>query len=376
MSIQHKVLPVFLTTLCVSVTLWCKPVGPDLEVSPVQNARLQKVRGFGVLKPFIPKVPAGFPEYPADQASSLTEQGIELGRWLFYDPLLSIDNTISCASCHKPELSFADSVAFSDGVRGQKTLRNSMPLVNLAWDKKFFWDGRADLLEQAVLMPVTNGLEMDMPVEVLAPKLQRSPFYRSFFQLVYGSEKITPERIGTALAQFVRSLISRESAIDRIRTVQLGHAPASSLPATLRGFATLQMSADINAIQHACAACHETARFGANRFENIGLPADAQTEKPIRFKVPSLYNIAYTAPYMHDGSLASEKSVIDHYDTKIVMNGALAAELTAQGQPRRFRFSAGQRKTAMDFLRLFNDEAFIKNKLHYSPFQPDAVFHR
>jgi len=376
MKLLHRILPVSMTLLCASATLRCQPSGPELPVSDVQRLRLLKVQAMGSLKPFVPRVPPGFPQYPTDPVSGLTEQGIELGRWLFYDPLLSSDNTVSCASCHKPELSFSDSVPLSTGVRGQLTLRNTMPLINLAWDRKFFWDGRAHRLEDAVLMPVANRGEMDMPLEVLAPKLQRSAFYRSFFHLVFGSEKISNERIGLALAQFVRSLISRESPIDRVRTVQLGHADVSSLPSTLRALATQQMSADINTIQHACANCHESARFGENRFENVGLPTDAQQGNTIRFKVPSLYNIAYTAPYMHDGSLKTERAVVEHYDTGIVMNTALSAELTAQGKARRFRFTPGQRVTAMTFLALFNDETFIRNKLHYNPFQADALFDR
>lgn len=354
--------------------LFCREPQGEIAMDSVHAARWAKIAQQAENPPAIPAVPPGFPAYPTAEKYRLTKLGVELGRWLFYDTALSSDDKIACASCHQPQLSFSDNAALSVGVRGQKSERHSMPLVNLAWEQKFFWDGRANDLEAAVLMPVENAREMDMNREQMTVKLKKYDFYRKFFKRIYGTAEFESKHVANALAQFLRSLVSRRSGIDRIRSVQLGGTPLSDLPADLRGLATGKLSGEVNTIQHACAACHESARFGAARFENIGLKTTVGETQSKKFKVPSLYNISYTGPYMHDGSIKTLDEVLLHYDRGMVFNTALSPELVTNGTAKKFHFSAPQLAAARQFLLLFDDADFIKNKMHYNPREANAVF--
>ena len=241
------------------------------------------------------------------------------GRVLFYDKRLSADNSKSCASCHKQEHAFADNKALSDGVFGQKTLRNSMPLANLAFTSgkgKFFWDLRESTLRETVLKPIENSREMAMDLSILPEKLSREPYYATVFENAFGSSEITEERIAEGLAAFLNSMVSSEAKIDFATLTGFGHLTLLEL-----------MGRNLFMGKAGCAQCHSSPFFDASFPTNNGLDLDPKdlgvaTHTKLEadkghFKTPSLRNIELTAPYMHDGRFKTLKEVVNFYNNKI-----------------------------------------------------------
>jgi len=250
------------------------------------------------------------PPLPADQAQAR----IELGRRLFFDPMLSSDRSISCASCHKPEFAFADNVALSAGVDGRLGTRNTPTVMNTAARTSMFWDGRAETLEEQAIFPIENPLEMDLPIAQALERLNADPDYARAFQQAYGGPA-TARSLGRALAAYQKSLESARSPYDRYA---LGDDSAIS-EAAKRGRLLFIGKGK-------CADCHSGEDFTSDRFRNIGLYngttlADrgrgAVTGNPAddgQFKVPSLRNVAVTAPYMHNGMFATLREVLEYYN--------------------------------------------------------------
>lgn len=261
------------------------------------------------------------PVNPSD--NPLTEEGIALGRKLFFDPILSADNTQSCASCHNPRNAFTDSRAFSDGIDGVFGTRNSMPLYNMAWnyDGKFFWDGRAQGLEEQALEPVTNPIEMHNTWANAAASLEDHPEYPLLFEQAFGATTIDSTLVTKAISQFTRTLISGNSKFDRYL---LGEEELTA--SEQNGFNVF-----MDETKGDCFHCHGSDNnplWTDNVFHNNGLDEvitdrglGAITGDPREFglfKSPSLRNLAYTAPYMHDGRFATLEEVIDHYSEGLV----------------------------------------------------------
>lgn len=248
-------------------------------------------------------------EYPDDEAPSQRET--DLGKVLFFDNRLSIDRKRSCASCHNPDLGFGDGLALSADIQGKPLQRHTPHLYNLAWASTFFWDGRADSLEKQALMPIQSEDEMNLSIEDLVIRLNSVSAYREKFAAVYGNGAISEDMIARALAAFMRSLVSDNSAFDRFLR---GESNALG-PEAKRGLELFQGKAE-------CSKCHDGANFTDDSFHNIGLPgndlgrAEVVSDNSLRgaFKTPSLRNITLTAPYMHDGSFASLESVIVFYN--------------------------------------------------------------
>ena len=264
--------------------------------------------------PFVLNTPAGFPppEIPPDNA--LTHEGIELGRRLFTDPILSADSTVACATCHLPSQAFSDPRPFSRGVDGL-TGRNSMPIFNVLWRPALFWDGRAPSLEEQALAPVRDPVEMGENWPHIATKLQRHPDYPHLFARAFGpNQAIDSTLVVQAIAQFERSLISADSKYDRWLA-----GTADFTPEEERGFLLFHTE------QGDCFHCHGAPLFTDNQFHNNGLDLDPQdpglaalTQGRLdrgKFITPTLRNIEYTAPYMHDGRFPTLEEVIDHYDS-------------------------------------------------------------
>lgn len=238
----------------------------------------------------------------------------ELGEILFFDPILSRDSSISCASCHKPEFSFADNVALSPGVDGRLGNRNTPSAMNMANRNFFFLDGRAKTLEEQALGPIANPVEMDLPIDKAIERLQANTFYKKAFKKFY-KEGITPQTLGKAIAAFEKTLEGGATPFDRWAK---GEKDAISESAK-RGHKIFIEKAK-------CFDCHFGPDFTNDEFRNIGLFNGKKYNDAGRFnvtrdsadlgkfKVPSLRNIAYTAPYMHDGSLKTLREVIDYYD--------------------------------------------------------------
>ena len=256
------------------------------------------------------------PVIPIDNPQ--TVEGIALGKKLFFDPILSIDNTLACVDCHAPENAFTDSDKFSDGVDGIFGNRNSMPLFNLAWnyDEKFFWDGNTFSLEHQAFVPVTDPIEMKSNWADVESKLQQHAEYPILFEKAFGSSNIDSSLVTKAIAQFERTLISANSKFDKFLLGELNLSPEE-----LNGFNVFMDEAKGD-----CFHCHGSDKnplWTDNIFHNNGLDetfADlglgAVTGDPAdngKFKSPSLRNLEFTAPYMHDGRFASLDDVINHY---------------------------------------------------------------
>lgn len=256
------------------------------------------------------------PVIPIDNPQ--TVEGIALGKKLFFDPILSINNTIACVDCHAPENAFTDSDKFSDGVDGIFGNRNSMPIFNLAWnyDEKFFWDGNTFSLEHQAFVPVTDPFEMKSNWADVESKLQQHAEYPSLFEKAFGASNIDSSLVTKAIAQFERTLISANSKFDKFLLGELNLSPEE-----LNGFNVFMDEAKGD-----CFHCHGSDKnplWTDNIFHNNGLDetfADlglgAVTGDPAdngKFKSPSLRNLEFTAPYMHDGRFASLDDVINHY---------------------------------------------------------------
>ncbi len=262
--------------------------------------------------PFELELPAGFPPLPEHDGARLTDASVRLGRALFFDPRLSRDGTIACASCHFPDRAFSDTVAISRGVEGRSGMRNSPPLTNLAWHPAFFRDGGVPTLEQQAIAPIHDPVEMDFNVQSAAELLADKEPYAGLSELAYG-EPLSAFHLVRSLASYQRTLVSGWSRYDRYRQGD----PTALTQAERRGLELF------NSPALRCGTCHSGHDLSDHRYHNIGLytlspdPGRARISlDPLdhgKFKTPTLRNIALTAPYMHDGTLWTLEEVVDHF---------------------------------------------------------------
>lgn len=307
---------------------------------------------------------------PADNPT--TQQGVYLGRMLFYEPRLSSSRAISCASCHQQERAFTDGLARSAGVSGKFTQRNAMSLVNLLWVRQLFWDGRASSLEEQALVPLGHADEMGSKTGEAVRILQKTAPYPALFKRVFGSDTITDARIGKAIAQFERTLISANSRYDQYVQGQYQLTESEQRGLTLFNTAP---APERNVRGGNCTHCHGGPKLYQELFHNNGLDRQttdkgrqAVTGQALdagRFRVPTLRNIALTAPYMHDGRLATLESVLDHYSEHIQPNPALSPELP--GQTNGFHLTSTEKTDLIQFMHLLTDSTFIHNPQFANP---------
>lgn len=266
--------------------------------------------------------PLGLPPLPIPPDNPPTLETIALGRRLFYDPILSVDNTVACASCHSPEAGFADPRPFSVGVGGKVGGRNAPTVFNAAYNATQFWDGRAPSLEKQAEGPVQNPLEMAHTLEGVERKLMADQTYPEEFKKAFGADPITYEMVEKAIASFERTVLTGNSPFDRYF---YGGDKKELTDSARRGLEVFRDPKKGN-----CTACHTIgeryALFTDNKFHNLGVGVSGgeltdqgryevtknEAHKGA-FKTPTLRNIALTAPYMHDGSLKTLKDVIDFY---------------------------------------------------------------
>ena len=239
----------------------------------------------------------------------------ELGKLLFFDPILSKDKTISCASCHKPEFAFADTATVSKGVGGKRGTRNSPTAMNVMLRRPFFWDGRAKTLEEQALAPIENPVEMNLPLDSAIQRLQISRAYRDYFKRIFDSEP-SKETVAAAIAAFERTLETSDSPFDKWKFYDDSNAVS----------ATVKKGFEIFNGKGKCSKCHFGADFTQNDFRNIGLfngknlndsgriIVSGRKEDLGKFKTPSLRNVSVTGPYMHNGMFKTLKQVIDFYN--------------------------------------------------------------
>ena len=332
------------------------------------------------------------PEVPYSYISDTANNNIPtLGRVLFYDTRLSASNAVACASCHKQALAFSDNAKFSQGFAGQLTGRNSMPIQNLSPVRRIiesggvlvdsvfmfsntalFWDGREDLLDAMVLRPITNHVEMGMTLGELTAKLSQLSEYKPLFKKAYGSEEITEGKIGVAIGQFVACINSTHSKFDEYvkGNVQLSATEVTGMNLFLT--------------KYNCNNCHQVVPDGFSIYQfqdfiDIGLdqvPQDpgradvTQNSQDVgKFKIPTLRNVALTAPYMHDGRFATLEEVIDHYSDHIEPSETLSPSLKDSANiPTRLRLTKQEKSDLLAFLHTLTDTAFITDPRHADPF--------
>jgi cytochrome c peroxidase len=322
-------------------------------------------------------LPIKFPKLEIPNDNPLTIEGIDLGRHLFYDPILSVDSTMSCSSCHLPAGSFTDNRRVSLGVTGETGRRSSMSLLNIGlYYNGFFWDGRSDVLEEQALLPIEDPIELHDTWPNVEKKLRRQPLYQEKFRRAFGIERsseITKELAGKAITQFERTLVS--SGNSKYDKIQAGQAIYTEQE--LMGF---DMFFDLNPFlpDAECGHCHNAPLFTTNEYINNGLdPVESLmdfadfgrgevTGKLIdngTFRVPTLRNIQFTAPYMHDGRFQTLREVINHYNS-----GGFHADNT-NPLIRPLGLTEDQIDALISFINTLSDPDFVNNPTYSNPFE-------
>jgi len=303
---------------------------------------------------------------------TVTNEGAALGRVLFYDTKLSINNEVSCGSCHDQSLAFADGKKLTEGFNGQLTVRNSKAITNPYFSNNLFWDGRASDVLNLTLQPVSNHIEMGMEdMDFLAKKLSNIAYYKDLFKKAYNSSEITSDKISDAMAQFLCSMTTFESKYDE------------GLKTNFSNFTALEKQGKqiFESSKYLCQGCHSGITFDAeNQFSyyggpqngatNIGLPLtrDKGIDDEGRFRIPSLRNIAKTAPYMHDGRFATLEEVIDHYSKGIETQEMLDPKLKSGNQAKKFNISDDEKAALVAFMKTLTDEKFLTDPKYSNPF--------
>ncbi|MEM9458008.1 MAG: cytochrome c peroxidase [Myxococcota bacterium] len=331
---------------------------------------------------------------PAD--NPIRDPGATLGRVLFYDVALSANETISCASCHPQSTGFSDTLTLSEGFDGGLTGRNSMGLANARFYAAghFFWDERADTLEDQVLMPIQDPVEMGLTLEQLVQRVQQQPYYPALFAQAFGDETVDADRISRALAQFVRAMVSYRAPWDE--GIAQVNDPTDDFP---NYTAQQNLGKAVFFGPGRCAVCHleqdgpppppgqplpNRAIFMLTEAANNGLDAaldnadngvgDVVGDPGLNgvFKSPSLRNVALTAPYMHDGRFDTLAQVVEHYDSGVQPHPNLDPRLRMPGpggQPQRLNLSDPEKAALVEFMHTLTDDALAQDERFADPFR-------
>lgn len=300
--------------------------------------------------------PAGWPKPVYDLSKNKqTTAGFKLGRKIFYDPGLSLDGSTSCASCHTQWSGFTHvDHGFSHGINGLKGKRNSLTLFNLAWNTSFMWDGGVNNLEMQPLAPMTSPVEMGTTLADIVKKLDTAKGYKAQFFLAFGDSAITGQRVLKALAQFTVMFESYNSRYDKYVRKEAG------------GEMSEQELNGLKLVREKCASCHPEPLFTNYSFRNTGLGVDTElndygrimiTRNPadsLKFKVPTLRNVAMSYPYLHDGRFKTIRQVLDHYTDGIIQSPTLAKELR-----KPMILSDQDKKDISEFLKTLTDREFL-----------------
>lgn len=318
----------------------------------------------------------------------ITDAGATLGRVLFYDKKLSKNHTISCASCHQQDKGFSDPDQFSVGFNGESTKRHSMTLINSRWYEggAFFWDERASSLEEQVLMPIQDHVEMGLELSELVARLDSLAYYDVLFTKAFGSSEVNPERISNALSQFTRSIVSLNSRfVKAIEESRIDEVSANEMKKLRKLTKQENEGLDIFYNYATCGYCHMGPAAVSDAAKNNGLDLDykdkgrAQWSKSAKddamFKAPSLANIELTAPYMHDGRFKTLEEVVDHYNSGIKSHPNLNFRLTEEdrdgtvgGTPLKLELSQKQKDALIAFLKTFTDDKISFDEKYSDPF--------
>jgi cytochrome c peroxidase len=311
------------SVVCVGFVVFLAACSPAPQ-PPQAETKAEPAKPIG--QPVDIKAPLGLPPVPVPSGNPVTADAVALGRKLYYDTKLSADNSVSCATCHDPNLGFTDGRPVSAGINGQTGGRSAPTVINSAYNSLQFWDGRAASLEEQAAGPVANPIEMGNTHEAMVKMLDLDPSYHPMFEKVFGPGPATIEKATMAIASFERTVLSGNSPFDKYMYGPDAHAKKAMSAAAIRGLAIYKDPAKGN-----CAVCHSLgerdALFTDNKFHNLGVGVNAKGELKDKgrsviskneadegaFKTPTLRNIAQTAPYMHDGGEKTLKQVIDFY---------------------------------------------------------------
>ncbi len=302
-------------------------------------------------------IPAGFPALNPSVGNNMpTKYGVALGERLFHEPKFSGNNSISCASCHKPAHAFADSNPQALGIHGRIGLRNTPAIQNMGFMKFYNWDGNMLQLEKQVLVPIITHEEMNSSILEVIGKLSAEKTYRSMFKKAFGDELITADRIYQSIAQYEYTLISANSKYDKV----MRREGETFTDIEARGFELFQQK---------CASCHSSALFTDQSFRNVGFPVNTSTEEAgrarvtgaaddyLKFRVPSLRNVAYTAPYGSFGQFATLKAVLDYFDKGVLAADNLDPLLKENGN--RIPLTEQEKADLIAFLQTLSDSDFV-----------------
>lgn len=331
----------------------------------------------------------GMHSHMVGQDLGITDAGATLGRVLFYDKILSIDNTVSCGSCHHQSIGFSDQAKFSAGIDQQVTDRNAPPISNLYDDNLLFWDGRSTTIKDLVLQPVRNHKEMGMEnMDFLVAKIKAAPYYEELFTKAYGNKEVTSDKIADAMTQFITSMIGCDSEMDKLQAVGTALSPQA------------EEGRNIFFGKGTCYNCHsgpdfndrggfffdpffppngggfgwsqDIADIGLDEvYTDVGMGVFDQALVGV-FKIPSLRNVAMTAPYMHDGRFATLEDVINHYDTGIKRSPNLDDIFKSwdTGETIKLGLSDGEKSALVAFLHTLTDDKYAYDERFSDPFQP------
>ena len=335
-----------------------------------------------VTTPYTLVIPANFPPMTIPADNPMTVEGVKLGRFLFYEERLSGNNTMSCASCHAQAFAFSDNGnQFSTGIDGIQGNRTSMVIQNLGWEQRFFWDGRAPTLEEQILGPVENPIEMHETWPNAVAKLQADPAYQALFLDAFGSASIDKYKTAKAIAQFLRTLISGNSKFDRFMRGEELLTPEEQL-----GFLLTQQEGGDPALGLGgqwgadCFHCHPHggARFTDGTMRNNGLDSvftdlgffevTGQPQDRGLFKTPSLRNVAVSGPFMHDGRFGTLEEVIEHYNSggKVSPTVSPFMKFTQGG----LQLTPEKKAQLLAFLNTLTDHEFLSNPAFSDPGPP------
>lgn len=343
MNRKHLIVLVFIGLFIIA----CKKSEPIID-------RIEAFIGF--------KNPTNFPDPVYNFSSNkITKEGFELGRALFYEGRLSRNNTITCGSCHIQSSAFTQhGHDVSHGIDDRLGTRNSPPIMNLAWNKVFNWGGGVHDLDLQPIIPITTHEEMDENLENVYNKLRAMPKYTAMFKAAFGTEEINTSRFMKALSQFMLMCISSNSKYDKVMRKEAGFS------------FTADEQEGYLLVKEKCASCHSEPLFTDGSFRNNGLGISPINDKGLftatlvetdqyKFKVPSLRNLKYTAPFMHDGRFLSLAGVLEHYNLEVMATPNLDPLLN--GTKRGINLTEIQKVKITAFLNTLNDEEFINNKL-------------
>jgi cytochrome c peroxidase len=308
----------------------------------------------------LPAPPLGIDSAFSDLQEPPTPERVRLGRWLFFDTRLSSDNTISCATCHRPEHAFSEPTPVSTGVNGRKGTRKAPSFINQAWTlyPHFFWDGRAASLEEQALGPVENPVEMGNTHEAMIATIEQIAGYRPYFAEAFGSPEITTDRIAKAIADYERTRMSGNSPWDRWRKNRDESAVSSEV----------KLGHELFFGKAQCNQCHLGQNFTDTKFHNLGVGWDAAiqdfkdegryavTAKPEdrgAFKTPTLRDVTRRAPYMHDGSIKTLREVVEHYNKGGIANPHLSPKI------QKLNLSEDEIDALVKFMEALDGEGYM-----------------